>query len=213
MPPYETLAAFLLATLIFAYLPGPALLYTAAQTVARGRRAGIMAAAGLHVGGYVHVVAAAAGLSTLFHAVPTLYFAVKLVGAVYLVFLGVQMIWRAVSSANNSTESAETVVKSGRKAFAESAMVEILNPKTAMFFIAFLPQFVVASDGFPVWVQFLILGTVVNLTFSSADLVCVYFAGMVVDRLRKSSRIAKSMEFLGGSILVGLGLHMIRQRS
>nr|MEC9419161.1 LysE family transporter [Pseudomonadota bacterium] len=88
----ETLLAFVAATALFAYMPGPALLYTAAQTIARGQRAGFMAAAGIHLGCYVHVFAAAFGLSAIFSVVPTLYFALKLVGGLYLIFLGIQMI-------------------------------------------------------------------------------------------------------------------------
>ncbi|RUU69477.1 LysE family translocator, partial [Mesorhizobium sp. M7A.T.Ca.TU.009.01.1.2] len=85
MPSTELLIAFFATTAIFAYIPGPAMLYAAAQTMARGRWSGLTAALGIHLGGYVHVFAAAAGLSVLFHAVPTLYLAVKLVGALYLI--------------------------------------------------------------------------------------------------------------------------------
>ena len=92
MPSSELMIAFFAATLLFAYMPGPALLYTAAQTVARGRRGGWLAALGLHVGGYVHVLAAALGLALLFKAVPVLYVALKFAGAAYLIWLGVQMI-------------------------------------------------------------------------------------------------------------------------
>ena len=81
MPSSELLIAFLITTAIFAYIPGPAMLYAAAQTIARGRRAGLMASLGIHLGCYVHVIAAAAGLSMLFHAVPMLYMLVKLAGA------------------------------------------------------------------------------------------------------------------------------------
>ncbi|TIY10680.1 MAG: LysE family translocator, partial [Mesorhizobium sp.] len=85
MPSTELLIAFFATTAIFAYIPGPAMLYAAAQTMARGRWSGLTAALGIHLGGYVHVIAAAAGLSVLFHAVPTLYVAVKLAGALYLI--------------------------------------------------------------------------------------------------------------------------------
>ena len=208
MPSSDLILALLAATLLFAYMPGPALLYAAAQTVARGRKAGLMAAFGLHIGGYLHVGAAAAGLSALFHAVPSMYVFVKVVGAGYLVLLGVKMIWRAFTVAKEMLNPITASQKSGRRAFVESVTVEVFNPKTALFFIAFLPQFVDPSAAFPIWLQFLILGTIVNVILASADLVCVYSAGIIVDRLRQSNRIARVMEGLGGGILVGLGAHL-----
>eukprot|EP00903_Cladosiphon_okamuranus_P000868 g866.t1 len=162
----ETLLAFLAATALFAYMPGPALLYTAAQTIARGRRAGLLATAGIHIGCYVHVLAAAFGLSAIFSAVPTLYMVLKLVGGAYLVFLGVQMIRTRVAAG----PMPELPQKSTRRAFLDSVLVEVLNPKVAVFFIAFLPQFVSPEAGLPIWIQFLVLGTIVNCAFTSADL-------------------------------------------
>lgn len=212
MPSSELILAFLAATALFAYMPGPALLYAAAQTVARGRKAGLLAAFGLHIGGYFHVGAAAAGLSALFLAVPSLYLVVKAVGAGYLVWLGVRMIWRAFAVGRDLVNPMAGTQKSGRRAFVESVTVEILNPKTALFFIAFLPQFVDPSGTFPIWLQFLVLGTIVNLILASADLVCVYFAGIIVDKLRKSNRIARIMEGVGGGILLGLGVKLAFQR-
>lgn len=210
MPSTELLLAFFATTAVFAYIPGPAMLYAAAQTLARGRWSGLMASLGIHLGGYVHVFAAAAGLSVLFHAVPMLYLIVKLAGAAYLVWLGITL-FRA--KAAGETALPEIGGKSGRRAFFESITVEVLNPKTAIFFLAFLPQFVDASAAFPVWLQFVILGTIVNLMFSSADIVCVFLAGAVVARLRRSSRAQKLMQRAGGTLLVGLGAHLALQRS
>ncbi|SON53630.1 Leucine efflux protein [Hartmannibacter diazotrophicus] len=210
MPSFEVLLAFFLATAVFAYIPGPAMLYAAAQTVARGRRAGLMAALGIHIGGYAHVFAAAMGLTVLFHAVPPLYAAVKLAGAGYLVWLGVQMIRRRNSA---SVEETRGAVSSPRAAFVQSIFVEVLNPKTAVFFLAFLPQFTDSAAGLPVAGQFLILGTVVNLMFSSADIVCVLLAGAILDRLRRSGGAQRIARYLGGGILIGLGAHIAVQRN
>ena len=123
------------------------------------------------------------------------------------------MIWRAFSVEKEVLNPITASQKSGRHAFVESVTVEVLNPKTAFFFIAFLPQFVDPSAAFPIWLQFLILGTAVNVILASADLVCVYVAGIIVDRLRQSNRIARIMEGLGGGILVGLGVHLAFQRN
>ncbi|MGF1474770.1 MAG: LysE family translocator [Geminicoccaceae bacterium] len=210
MPSTELLLAFAAATLLFAYMPGPALLYTAAQTVARGRRAGLMAALGIHVGGYAHVIAATTGLSAIFHAVPTLYLVVKLAGAGYLIWLGIGLIR---TKEQPLTPATAVSAKSARRAFAESVAVELLNPKVALFFIAFLPQFVDPAAAFPIWAQLLLLGVIVNLTFSSADLVCVVLASSVIDRLRRSGSAQRLARRAGGLILVSLGAHLALQRN
>jgi threonine/homoserine/homoserine lactone efflux protein len=210
MPSIEILLAFVVTTAIFAFIPGPAMLYAAAQTLAGGRVAGLMATLGIHLGCYVHVVAAAAGLSVLFHAVPVLYLAVKLAGAAYLVWLGVRMFRMRSSDAAGLPVMQP---KSGKRAFVESIAVEVLNPKTAIFFMAFLPQFIDAGASLPVWAQFLILGTIVNMTFSFADIVCVLLAGTMIERLQRSSRAQWIMQRAGGALLVGLGVNVALQRS
>ncbi|MEQ8667081.1 MAG: LysE family translocator [Rhodospirillales bacterium] len=204
MPSPEMFIAFLAATAVFAYIPGPALLYTAAQTIARGRRAGYMAAAGIHLGCYPHVFAAAAGLSVLFAAVPVLYTVIKIAGAGYLVWLGVAMFRGEASPGDLATP----LPKSAGRAFAESFLVELLNPKTALFFVAFLPQFVDPAGAWPVWVQFLALGTIVNLMFSSADVAVVAFAGPLIERLRRSAAASQVARRIGGGILIVLGVRL-----
>jgi threonine/homoserine/homoserine lactone efflux protein len=210
MPSTELLITFFITTALFAYIPGPAMLYAAAQTLARGRRAGLMATLGIHVGCYVHVTAAAAGLSIIFHAVPVLYMAVKLAGAAYLVWLGISLFR---SKGQGEPQPAVGDPKSGRRAFIESISIEVLNPKTAIFFLAFLPQFIDPAAGFPVWLQFVLLGTIVNGIFSSADVVCVMLAGAVVSRLRRSASAQRLVQRAGGAMLVGLGAHLALQRS
>jgi threonine/homoserine/homoserine lactone efflux protein len=209
MPGLDVLLAFAAATAVFAYFPGPALLYTAAQTLARGRRAGFMAALGIHLGCYAHVFAAAFGLSALFRHVPELYVALKVVGALYLVWLGIGMIRGGGAPAQPGL----VAPKSARRAFAESVVVELLNPKVAIFFIAFLPQFVDPSASFPIWLQFLILGTIVNFAFSSADLVAVLAASTVMGKLRTDGLGRKLVRYGGGSILVGLGARLALDRT
>lgn len=209
MPSIEMLIALFVTTAVFAYIPGPAMLYAAAQTLARGRSAGLMATLGIHIGCYVHILAAAAGLSILFHAVPVLYLAVKLLGAAYLVWLGIAM-FRA--KAEPGAALPEIAAKSGRRAFLQSITIEVLNPKTAIFFVAFLPQFIDVSASFPVWLQFVILGAIVNLIFSSADVVCVLLADEVARRLKRSGRAQQLVRRAGGAVLVGLGIHLALQR-
>ncbi len=209
MPPFEIFLAFLITTALFAYLPGPAMIYVSAQTIARGHWAGLMAALGVHLGGYAHVMLAAFGLAALLTAVPTLYFVVKIAGAGYLIFLGVMMITRR----EKANPTGEPQAKSARRAFFESISVEVLNPKTALFFVSFLPQFASLEASFPLWAQLLILGTIVNLMFSSADLMCVLFAGWMVRRLTASNARSVWLQRIGGTFLVGLGAKLALERS
>ncbi|MEX0281412.1 MAG: LysE family translocator, partial [Arenibacterium sp.] len=203
MPSVELLASFFVATVVFAYMPGPAFFYAAAQTIARGRRAGWLATLGIHVGGYAHVLAASLGLAVLFEAVPTLYMTVKLAGAAYLIWLGLRMIFihEAVHNASDAVVTTGAAGKTAWRAFRESILVEVLNPKTAIFYIAFLPQFTDPTAALPIWVQLAILGTVVNVMFSSADILCVVLADKVTKALRRSATAGRWVRCAGGSIL------------
>lgn len=204
MAGWETLLAFATMTLFVAYVPGPALLYTAAQTLAHGRRAGLMAMLGIHLGCYVHVLAAAFGLSVVFRHVPELYLAVKIAGALYLVWLGIGMIRTRLDTGTVPSVPPRTV----KRALVDSFMVEVLNPKVALFFIALLPQFVDPAGSLPVWAQLLILGTIVNFAFSSADLVTVYGASLLMGAARRSSLGFAVGRWLGGGTMIGLGLKL-----
>jgi threonine/homoserine/homoserine lactone efflux protein len=208
MPGLDLLIPFAIATALFAYFPGPALLYTAAQTIARGRQAGFMAALGIHLGCYLHVIAAALGLSAVLHYVPTLYLALKLAGAAYLIWLGISM-WRQQAAAGGGLE---LPAKTKRRALLESMLVEILNPKVALFFLAFLPQFVDPNAGLPVALQFLILGVIVNLSFSSADIITVLLADKVVGYAKRSGSAMRIAQRLGGGLLVALGVRLALSR-
>jgi threonine/homoserine/homoserine lactone efflux protein len=208
MPSTDHLLAFLLATLIFAVIPGPGILYTAAQTLARGRLGGLMAALGIHIGGYLHVAAAALGLAALFELVPLLYTAVKLAGALYLVILGIGILRGGIVADALPPVGG----KSPRRAFVESVAVEAFNPKTALFYLAFLPQFVDPAAGAPLPLQFLALGIVVNIAFSAADLVTVLLTVAVLARLRRTRMVQRIARVIGGSIMIGLGLRLATTR-
>lgn len=213
MPSYDLLISFAIATIIFGYMPGPALLYTAAQTLARGKRAGFMAAIGIHVGCYAHVFAATLGLSAIFTHVPLAFTVVKIAGALYLIWLGINIIYQR-QKPDSTTKRPELIApKSARRAFLESIVVELLNPKVAIFFIAFLPQFVDPNASLPIWSQFLILGILVNITFTSADLLTVLLASMVMNKAKNSNSMQTFARAVGGSILIGLGIHLAIQKN
>jgi threonine/homoserine/homoserine lactone efflux protein len=208
MASWETLVAFATVTILVAYFPGPALLYTAAQTISHGRKAGLMAMLGIHLGCYLHVFAAAFGLSAVFKHVPELYMAVKIAGALYLIWIGIGMIRSRMGSPDQRVAPPKTV----KRALLDSFIVEILNPKVALFFIALLPQFVDPAASLPVWVQFLILGTIVNFAFSSADLVTVFGASLVVGAMKKTKASFAFGRWIGGSLMIALGLKLATDR-
>ena len=205
MPTLDLLITFLVAAAIFAYMPGPSTIYAAAQTSARGQQAGWLAALGIHVGGYVHVLAAAFGLGLLFDAVPSLYLVLKYMGAVYLVWLGIKMFTAVPAHPVDMTSNR---FEKSLRVFWQSASVEILNPKTAIFYIAFLPQFTDPNAAFPVWLQLLVLGTIVNVMFSSADAICVVLAGRITAFVHEGSTGARLAQRMGGAALVGLGIYL-----
>jgi threonine/homoserine/homoserine lactone efflux protein len=207
MLPVGEFVTFIGTVILFAYIPGPAMFYSAAQTMARGRRSGLMAALGIHVGGYFHVILAATGLSVLLHAMPMVYLAVKFLGAAYLVWMGLKLAFQRSSAFDRSDASMS--YRSPGRAFLDSIIVDVLNPKTALFFVAFLPQFVHVTGDAPVWAQFLLLGTVSNMIFSSADFMSVLLAHGLTVRLKKSSVWTDLAQRIGGGILVILGVRLI----
>jgi threonine/homoserine/homoserine lactone efflux protein len=209
MPSTELIVTFLLTTAVFAYMPGPAMLYTSVQTIVRGRRAGWMAVTGLHLGGYIHIVATAFGLAALFAVVPLLFNIMKFVGAGYLCWLGLKFIL----ARNTAVEAGPEVhARSTGRSFRDSIVVEILNPKSVIFYLAFLPQFTDPSAAIPVWAQFLILGTFVNVMFSSADVLCVILADKVTSLFRGSAAAGLVARRFGGGVLVALGVNLALQR-
>ncbi|OQM73315.1 LysE family translocator [Pseudaminobacter manganicus] len=178
-------------------MPGPAILYMSAQTLAYGHRAGLMAALGVHLGCYVHIAAASVGLAALLHHAPALYSLARMAGALYMLWLGGRMIFPA--GVEEETESPTL----HRRALRDSIVVEILNPKTALFFLTFLPQFVDPQAAVPSWLQFLLLGIIVNGAFSLGDLASVGIASFAAPRI-SSSGPGGWVSKVSGGILVGL---------
>lgn len=203
MPPLDLLLPFFAASAVFACIPGPGMVYMAAQTAARGHRAGWLSAVGFHVGGLVHVCAAAFGLAILLTSVPVLYTAMKLAGAAYLIWLGVGYM-RAAAMAMAADAGP---VASGR-ALGDSLVVGVLNPKTAIFYLAFLPQFTDAAAAFPVWLQVLVLGAIVNAMFSLTDAVCIVVSQTVTKALTASRSARRLASRIGGGLLIGLGINL-----
>ena len=194
---------FLVAAATFAFVPGPSIVYLIGRTLAEGRRAGIAAMAGVHIGGYVHVIAATLGLAALFELVPAAFAAFKLAGAAYVIWLGLRLILKPEALTGGGGKSLS---------FWQSFLTEVLNPTTALFFFAFLPQFVSPAATLPMALQLLILGIATNLLFSLADLPYVLAAGALRKKIARS-RIAQRLQRAGGVLLVATGLHLAFSRS
>lgn len=207
MPSVEILIAFTFAALLMNISPGPSNLYVVARAIAQDTKGGIVAAMGLAVGSMVHVVATVLGLSAIFEHSPTLYTAVKLAGAAYLIYLGVSY-WKNKSEDNSNSDVQAVRKKPLLSVFKESIVVEVTNPKTALFFIALLPQFVVPESG-PVALQLLILGLIVTLSAIPCDIAVAVLSSKVSNWLVQNERAQKIQERVSGSILFGMGAYIV----
>ena len=200
MPSAGTLALFSLAALALIVVPGPAVLYIVAQSIDGGRVAGLLSALGVAVGGLVHATAAAIGLSALLLSSATAFTAVKLAGAAYLIGLGLYTLFvRKEDPADEARRERRL-----RRSFVQGVVVNVLNPKTALFFIAFLPQFVEREAG-SVGAQLLVLGLVFVALAVVSDSIWALAAGSAASRLRSSPRFLAARRYVSGSVFVGLG--------
>jgi threonine/homoserine/homoserine lactone efflux protein len=196
-------AIFLTASLLLAATPGPGMLYVLSRTLAGGRREGILSSLGTFIGGMVHVVAAAAGLSVVLATSALAFSAVKFAGAAYLIFLGVRMIVRAQGDLG---EAAETAREQGSP-FLQGILTEVLNPKTALFFLSFIPQFVVRG-GQHVFAAFLLLGLVSVTLNTTGDLLAVMMAAPLKQLFTRSRRAQVNQRSVSGAGMIALGAYV-----
>jgi threonine/homoserine/homoserine lactone efflux protein len=195
-PDSTSLWLFSIAALALLAIPGPAVLYIVVQSAEQGRRVGLASVAGIHLGTLVHVAAAALGLSALIVASAVAFSVVKYAGAAYLVYLGIRKLLE-----RNSPTSHEHRSEPLRRAFLRGVVVNVLNPKTALFFLAFLPQFVDTDSG-GVWSQALILGLLFVGLGLVTDSVYALAAGTVGALLRRKRR---ALRYGSGVVFIGLG--------
>ena len=182
-------------------MPGPGGLYIVARSIHQGRRAGLASVLGIHVGTLVHIAAATVGLSALVVSSAVAFTAVKIAGAVYLVGLG---LW-TLFSRRAEREVALGGERNLRRAFAQGIVVNVLNPKTALFFLAFLPQFVDPDAAHPA-LQIAFLGVLFALLGLVTDSVWALAAGTAGGVLRRSRRLLRAQRYVTGSVYVGLGV-------
>ena len=195
-------ALFLVASLLLAVTPGPGIFYVLARTLAGGRREGFQSSAGTFFGGLFHVAAAALGISALLAASALAFHAVKYAGAVYLVVLGARII-----RARNNEMPVESVSGAGTGAFRQGILTEVLNPKTALFFLSFIPQFIAPERG-RVFLQFAALGFLTVLLNTAADLTVVSLAGAIERKLKSSATFRRRQRTASGLGMIALGAYL-----
>jgi threonine/homoserine/homoserine lactone efflux protein len=201
---------FLTAAVLLAVAPGPGMLYVLARSLAGGKREGVLSAFGTFLGGMVHVFAAALGISIVLAKSALAFAAVKYLGAAYLCFLGIRMIVDARKEQGTAESSAETdlsQVRPARNPLWQGIATEVLNPKTALFFLSFIPQFVNRESGH-VFLQFVLLGTLSVFLNTSADLVVIVMAGPLGNLVRSSAVFRRRQRTVTGAIMIGLGTYL-----
>jgi threonine/homoserine/homoserine lactone efflux protein len=195
------LALFLAAALVLAITPGPGIFYVLARTLAGGRREGVNSTLGTLVGGMCHVFAAALGISAILSASAVAFRTVKYAGAAYLIWLGLRMI----RSRNAEMPAATEAPANG--AFRQGIVTEALNPKTALFFLSFIPQFIAPQLGH-VFLQFIVLGSVSVALNTSADLLVVLLAAPLERKLGTSVSFRRGQRTASGVGMIGLGAYV-----
>jgi threonine/homoserine/homoserine lactone efflux protein len=201
------MALFFTAAMLLAVAPGPGMLYVLARTLAGGKREGALSAFGTFLGGMVHVLAAALGVSIILARSAIAFATVKYAGAAYLCFLGVRMIVDAREEGRLTKESEPQVSTSGKNPLWQGIATEILNPKTALFFLSFIPQFVNRQAGH-VFFQFVALGTFSVALNTAADLIVIVLAGPLGRLIRSSPTFRRRQRTVTGTIMIGLGTYL-----
>jgi threonine/homoserine/homoserine lactone efflux protein len=200
MPDMATVLLFALASVALLVVPGPAVAFIVARSIQHGRSAGLVSVLGVHVGSVVHVAAAALGLSALLASSAVAFTAVKYLGAAYLLYLGIRQLLR-----HDEADKAPSPEPDSRwRLFRQGVIVNVLNPKTAIFFLAFLPQFVTPGRA-PAWLQMTVLGLVFIVLGIVSDGAYALAAGVVGGRIRRSARVRRMMSRVTGGVYLVLG--------
>jgi threonine/homoserine/homoserine lactone efflux protein len=205
MPETSTLALFAVAAVTLLLIPGPAVLYIVTRSVDQGRAAGLASVCGVHVGTLLHVAAAALGLSALLVSSATAYDTVRWLGAAYLVWLGVRRLLAGDEDVAAAAAGPDARRPGLGRIFAQGVVVNVLNPKTALFFFAFLPQFVDTSRG-SVPFQVVVLGAAFVLLGLLSDGAYALLASTGAGWLRRRPRVARASRLVSGGVLISLGV-------
>ncbi len=201
MPALSTVALFLLAALVLLVIPGPAVLYIVTRSMAQGKRAGLASVLGVELASLTHVAAAALGLSALLMTSALAFSAVKYLGAAYLIYLGVRTLLAREENQRATVPAPRRI----SQLFAQGFLVNLLNPKTALFFFAFLPQFVDPARGAVVG-QILLLGALFVMLASCTDSSYALLASTMGHWLKRDARFRQIHQYVTGSVYIGLGM-------
>lgn len=203
----QHLSLFLLAALTINILPGPDMLYIMTQSMRHGKRLGVAAALGIGSGCFVHIFAVSVGLAALLFKSALVFTIIKYLGACYLFYLGITtLISRPSISINNSDA---TIYVSWKKIYLQGFITNILNPKVALFFAAFLPQFIVPYSHYSIAAQVLLLGLIFNCSGTIINLIVAYFFGSAKKWISSHPIAMKIQQKITGFILIGLGTRLV----
>jgi threonine/homoserine/homoserine lactone efflux protein len=195
-------ALFVSAAAVLALTPGPGIFYVLGRTLHGGRREGFLSAAGTFVGGSVHVLAAAFGLAAILATSATAFVVIRYAGAVYLIYLGISMI------RNRSAQlAAQSEAIKSHQHFLQGITTEVLNPKTALFFLSFIPQFVSTAKGH-LTLQFLIFGAITVGLNTAVDLIVVGLAGSLARSVARRPKLIERQRAASGAGMIGLGIYV-----
>jgi len=199
---------FLFTAILLNITPGTDTMYIVSRSISQGRTAGIYSALGISAGIVVHTFLAAFGLSVILMQSAFLFNAIKIAGAIYLAYLGIKMI----ISKNDQKKEESLPKQSHKKVFMQGMITNVTNPKVALFFLAFLPQFIQTSSGTSTPIPFIILGLTFTLTGGIWCLITAYFSSMATRSLRGNSKVSTVLNKLTGIVFIGMGIKLLQTK-
>lgn len=204
----HNLPLYLLAVLTINLLPGPDMLYIMSQSMSHGKRLGFAATLGISTGCLVHMFAVSIGLSSLIYQSAFAFLVVKYIGASYLLYLGITSLLKKHNASIDMSGVSFVKAASWKKIYLQGFFTNVLNPKVALFFLAFLPQFVSISSNYSVGIQIILLGLIFNFSGTIVNMLVAYFFGTAKHWIAANPVAVKVQQKLTGLILVGLGLRL-----
>jgi len=205
LPPIESILIVIISGLMLSAVPGPSMLYVMSRSIGQSEKAGLASSAGLAVGGMLHAIAAALGLSSIIALSPLSFIAIQVFGVVYLLYLGIMTFREKIDQ--NKIHVSKVSKANYLKVFNQGIIVEVSNPKTILFFIAFIPSVVSSAENFSS-AQLLFLGLLTPLTALPSDLFIAFTGGKIADKLKRNVGLANWINKLSGAILILLAVKL-----
>lgn len=200
---------FLITAILLNLTPGTDTMYIVSRSISQGRTAGIYSALGISSGVVVHTLLAAFGLSVILTQSAFLFQSIKIAGAIYLGYLGIKMVMEK----SHGKEQKALPIQSNKKIFFQGMITNVTNPKVALFFLAFLPQFITVDAGAASPLPFIILGLTFTLTGGTWSLLTAYFSSMATSKLRKNAKAGIVLNRLTGIIFIGMGISLLKTKA